>query len=162
MQKTNFSKFSLQLRRIFFLKLKFFENFCIQPTKFIFFTCFKHQKWKLHEGLTLLTSSQTKWRAVKVAVGWFHPHPPLYRSTKKPTLIRVKHLPKRTLKQMIHHLKIIFYDEHDCLSHFTKQNRISLLGLIGLTLRRLTSERPCQSWGGAPGAPLSILALEPL
>ena len=35
-----------------------------------------------------------------------------------------KHLPKRTLKQMIHHLKIIFYDEHDCLSHFTKQNRI--------------------------------------
>ena len=73
-----------------------------------------------------------------------------------------KHLPKRTLKQMIHHLKIIFYDEHDCLSHFTKQNRISLLGLIGLTLKRLTSERPCQSWRGGSWSPPSILALEPL
>ena len=29
-----------------------------------------------------------------------------------------------------------------------------------LTLIRLTSERPCQDWGGAPEAPPAILALE--
>ena len=55
-----FKIFVPALTKFFFLKLKFFENFYIQPPKFIFFTCFKHQKWKIHEGLTLLTSSQTK------------------------------------------------------------------------------------------------------
>ena len=47
--------------------------------KFIFPHDFKHQKWKLHEGLTVLTPSQTWQRAFKVAVGWFNPHPTLFR-----------------------------------------------------------------------------------
>ena len=33
-------------------------------------------------------------------------------------------------------------------------------GYVVLTLTSLTSERACQVWGGAPGAPPAILALE--
>ena len=68
----NFRKIFL---KFFFLEIKFFEIFFIQPQKFIFFTCFKHQKWNLHEGLTLLTSSKTKQQAFEVAKGWFNPTP---------------------------------------------------------------------------------------
>ena len=59
----------------FFSKLKIFKNIHLQPTKFVSSTCFKHLKWKLHKGLIVLTSSQTKWHAFKVAAGWFNPPP---------------------------------------------------------------------------------------
>ena len=57
----------------FFSKLKIFENFYIQPPNFISFTCSKHPKWKLHEGLIVLTSPQMKWQAVKWAQDRFRP-----------------------------------------------------------------------------------------
>ena len=39
-------------------------------------TCFKHQKRNLHEGLTILTSSQTKWQAFENAMCTFDTPPP--------------------------------------------------------------------------------------
>ena len=62
-----------------FSKLKIFENFYIQPPNFISFTCSKHPKWKLHEGLIPLTPSQTTRQAFKVAVGGFRPPPGSFR-----------------------------------------------------------------------------------
>ena len=55
------------------------KNFQIQHPKFIFSTYFKHQKWKLHEGLTPLTSSQTKRQASKWQGGLIQPPPGLFR-----------------------------------------------------------------------------------
>ena len=77
MKKLNFEIFSKFFFEIFFFEIKFFEIFFLQPQKFIFFTCFKHQKWILHEGLTLLTSSKTKRQAFEVVLGGFNPPPPL-------------------------------------------------------------------------------------
>ena len=78
-----FQNFCLIFDGIFFSKLKIFENFYIQPPNFISFTCSKHPKWKLHEGLIVLTSSQTKRQAFKVSVGWFRP-PPAFLGLKWP------------------------------------------------------------------------------
>ena len=39
-------------------------------------TCFKHQKRNLHEGLTILTSPQTKWQAFENAMCTFDTPPP--------------------------------------------------------------------------------------
>ena len=79
--KRIFQNFRLIFNGIFFSKLKVFKKFHIQPPKFMISTYFKHQKRNLHEGLTIITSSQTKWR--ENAMCTFYP----------PTLIRVKTLP---------------------------------------------------------------------
>ena len=36
---------------------------------------FEHQKWKLHEGLKLLTLLHAKWQAIKHAMLQFRPPP---------------------------------------------------------------------------------------
>ena len=73
MKAENILKSNLQSKIIifynFFLQKTFCKKIFVQPQKFIFFTCFKHQKWNLHEGLTLLTSSKTKRQAFEVAMG---------------------------------------------------------------------------------------------
>ena len=42
-----------------------FQNFILQPPKFLFHNGFKHQKWKLHEDLTPIpqdaTTSRQSW-----------------------------------------------------------------------------------------------------
>ena len=78
-----FHNFRLNFNGIFFAKLQFFKKIYIPPKTFMISTCFKHQKRNLHEGLTILTSSQTKWRAFENAMCTFYP---------PPTLIRVKTL----------------------------------------------------------------------
>ena len=76
LQKLDFQNFGL-----YFVKekknfeLKIFKNIFIQPPKLMFFNCFKHQKWYLHKGLTILTPSKTKRQASKVSMGWFNPLP---------------------------------------------------------------------------------------
>ena len=56
-KKCFFKKKFLSFVEIFFSYRKFFENFPKQPPKFILSTCFKHPKWKLHEGLIPPASS---------------------------------------------------------------------------------------------------------
>ena len=46
-----------------------FQNFILQPPKFLFHNGFKHQKWKLHEDLTPIPPSQTQRQVLKVGAG---------------------------------------------------------------------------------------------
>ena len=57
---------------------EFFEKFFLQPPNFFSENDFKHQKWKLHEDLTVLTPFRTLWQAVKVTSSRFHPPPPTW------------------------------------------------------------------------------------
>ena len=56
--KSQISKIFVSILMKFF-KQKFFKNVFLQPPKFLFHNDFKHQKWKLHEGLTVLTPFRT-------------------------------------------------------------------------------------------------------
>ena len=46
-----------------------FQNFILQPPKFLFHNGFKHQKWKLHEDLTPIPPFQTQGQVLKVGAG---------------------------------------------------------------------------------------------
>ena len=46
-----------------------FQNFILQPPKFLFHNGFKHQKWKLHEELTSIPPSQTQRQVLKAVAG---------------------------------------------------------------------------------------------
>ena len=52
---------------IFIFQTQIFEKIYLQPQKVIFSICFKHQKSKLHEGMTNFNSFASKWQALKVA-----------------------------------------------------------------------------------------------
>ena len=60
---------------------KFFKKKFMPPQIFFFSACSKHQKGKLHEGLTHLTSSGMKQRSIECQGG---------RNPPPPGLIRVK------------------------------------------------------------------------
>ena len=45
-----------------------FQKDIFTTPNFLFSNDFKHKKWKLHEGLKLLTLLQAKWQAVKHAI----------------------------------------------------------------------------------------------
>ena len=72
-----FKIFASILTRFFFSKFKIFKKIFIQPPKFITYTYFKHQKWKLHGGLTLLALCHAEWRGVKHDLSWFLPPRPI-------------------------------------------------------------------------------------
>ena len=80
----------------FFAKFKFFKKIYIPPQKFMVSICSKHQKRNLHEGLTILTSSQTKWRAFENAMCTFYP--PTLLGLKLLTLIYHPESPKHLIK----------------------------------------------------------------
>ena len=68
-----FEIFASTLTRFFFSKFKIFKNFFIQPPKFIPYTNFKHQKWKLHGGFIIVPLPYWTGRASKQAASWFLP-----------------------------------------------------------------------------------------
>ena len=43
-----------------------FKKISLGPPNFFFVTHHKHQKWKLHEGFTLLTPSKASWQSAKI------------------------------------------------------------------------------------------------
>ena len=51
------------------IQTEIFQNFILQPPKFLFHNGFKHQKWKLHEDLTPIPPSQTQRQVLKVGAG---------------------------------------------------------------------------------------------
>ena len=70
LQKPNFKNFHFNFdeeKKISngnFSKILFYN-----PPNFYFIMVFKHQKWKLHEDLTSITSFQTQRQVFKVAAG---------------------------------------------------------------------------------------------
>ena len=73
--KNNFFEiFASTLTRFFFSKFKIFKIFFIQPPKFIPYTNFKHQKWKLQGGFIIVPLPYWTGRASKQAAFWFLPH----------------------------------------------------------------------------------------
>ena len=72
-EKIIFWNFRLYFDKIFFSKFKLFKIFFIQPPKFIPYTNFKHQKWKLHGGFIIVPLPYWTRRASKQAASWFLP-----------------------------------------------------------------------------------------
>ena len=68
-----FEIFASILTRFFFSKFKIFKIFFIQPPKFIPYTNFKHQKWKLQGGFIIVPLPYWTGRASKQAASWFLP-----------------------------------------------------------------------------------------
>ena len=74
-----FLKFSPLFWQEFFFRNSNFLKFFYKTPKFTPYTNFKHLKWKLHGGLTLLALCHAEWRAVKHNLSWFLPTPGLFR-----------------------------------------------------------------------------------
>ena len=74
-----FEIFASILTRFFFSKFKIFKIFFIQPPKFIPYTNFKHQKWKLQGGFIIVPLPYWTGRASKQAASWFLPPLGLFR-----------------------------------------------------------------------------------
>ena len=72
-EKLNFLNFCLYFDKIFFFEIQNFQNFFIQPPKFIPYTNFKHQKWKLQGGFIIVPLPYWTGRASKQAASWFLP-----------------------------------------------------------------------------------------
>ena len=81
--KQIFQNFRLIFNGIFFRNSNFSKNFIYNPKNLWYPLVLNTKKRNLHEGLTILTSSQTKWRAFENAMCTFYP-PPLLRLKKCP------------------------------------------------------------------------------
>ena len=80
LQKIDFSKkkfFDFFQKKKF--RSKIFQEKIYATPNFFFSACSKHQKGKLHEGLTHLTSSDTKQRSIECQGGRNPPPPGLIR-----------------------------------------------------------------------------------
>ena len=82
-EKIKFLKFSPLFWQDFFSKFKIFKIFFIQPPKFIPYTNFKHQKWKLQGGFIIVPLPYWTGRASKQAASWFLP-PLVFLGLRKP------------------------------------------------------------------------------
>ena len=71
------------MTRFFFSKFKIFKTFFIQPPKFIPYTNFKHQKWKLHGGFVIVPLPYWTGRVSKQAASWFLPPPLVFLGLRK-------------------------------------------------------------------------------
>ena len=69
LQKSNFKNFRFNFDEEKKFQTEIFQNFILQPPKFLFHNGFKHQKWKLHEDLTPIPPSQTQRQVLKVGAG---------------------------------------------------------------------------------------------
>ena len=69
LQKSNFKNFRFNFDEEKKIQTEIFQNFILQPPKFLFHNGFKHQKWKLHEDLTPIPPSQTQRQVLKVGAG---------------------------------------------------------------------------------------------
>ena len=72
-EKINFLKFSPLLWQDFFFEIQNFQTFFYTTPKFIPYTNFKHQKWKLHGGFIIVPLPYWTGRASKQAASWFLP-----------------------------------------------------------------------------------------
>ena len=72
-EKIKFLKFSPLCWQDFFFEIQNFQNFFYTTPKFIPYTNFKHQKWKLHVGFIIIPLPYWTGRASKQAASWFLP-----------------------------------------------------------------------------------------
>ena len=77
--KYGFSKFSASILERKNIQKNFFWNYILANPKFTFYSVFIHQKGKLHEGLTLLRSTNSKWKVFETWQGLIQPLPSFSR-----------------------------------------------------------------------------------